>query len=103
MMMLAALWTRPTHGSVAEQVGRHHLHQLPSPARLDPQFERRPHGLALDAGQGHAGQSLVVGMDDVDGVGSRQLRRRASEEAFGGVIGPQEPAHLVDDDDGVRQ
>ena len=69
----------------------------------DPQFERRPDRLALDAGEGHAGQRLVVGVDDVEGVGPGQVGQPASEESLGRVVAPQDPAHLVDDDHCVRQ
>ncbi len=56
------------HGGVLEEVGGHELDELPPITDADPELERRPEGLVLDAREGDRGQFLVLGVDDVQGV-----------------------------------
>ena len=83
-------------GGPVEEVGADHLDEPPPVGGAHPQLDRRPHRLALDARQGDRGQLLVVGVDEVEGVGPRQSAAVHSEQSLGGVVGPDQPGGGID-------
>ena len=84
--------SEPTHRCSDE------LDQPPSRRALEPDLQRGPDLLGLDAGERSQDEFEVVGMDELESRSPGVLVQGVPEEALSARVAPEHPAHCIEHD-----